>query len=55
MSEGPRRQKAGIPAFHYLSGSVVGGWVGVLDEIKAILSPFEAWHCSELGNNDCLI
>ena len=26
-----------------------GGWVGVLDEIKAILSPAGAWLWAELG------
>ena len=28
---------------------MVGGWVGVLDEIRAILSPAEAWLWAELG------
>ena len=32
-------------------GWVVGGWqVGVLDGIKAILSPAGAWAWAELGN-----
>ena len=29
-----------------------GGWVGRLDEIKAILSPAGAWLFAELGNID---
>ena len=49
MSEGPRHYKAGIPAFYYLSGWVVGGWwVGVLDKTKAIISPAGSWLWAEL-------
>ena len=28
----------------------MGGWVGVLDGIKALLSPAGAWAWAELGN-----
>ena len=34
---------------HYFFGRV-GGWVGVLDENKAIVSPAGAWLWAELGN-----
>ena len=34
---------------------VGGGWVGVLDEIKAILSPAGAWLRAELGKINQLI
>ena len=37
-----------IPAFYYLSG----WWVGVLDEIKAFLSPAGAWLWAELGKKN---
>ena len=30
-----------------------GGWVGVLDVIKAMLSPAGAWLWAELGNICC--
>ena len=37
-------------ACYYLSRWVGGWWLGVLDEIKAILSPAGAWLWAELGN-----
>ena len=33
-----------------MGNKTIGGWVGVLDEIKAILSPAGAWLWAELGN-----
>ena len=52
VSKGPRHRSAGILDYHYLSGWVGGGgwWVvGVLDEIKALLSPAGTWLWAELG------
>ena len=46
VSEGPGAARRVFQLFT----TCPGGWVVVLDEIKAILSPAGAWLWAELGN-----